>query len=185
MRRAVWTLAVLCSLLSAPAQAAVQNGSFTVSWNPPTDPRLVYEFKWRSFADGNWQLLPDQDPRALSFIHTFSPLPAIPATDRWLCVDARSKLGDQLGTWLSETATGAACNTVEVGTVVLPPPPPPIVPPPTPPQPPPPTELFSNLKNSAGVLSFDYRTADCPRGVSKITGPAKNGIRIVTLTCLK
>lgn len=181
MMQAALSIAMFYWLFVLSAQAAVQNGSFTVTWAPPTetDPRLVYEFRWRSFANGTWQPLPDQDSRAMRFAHTFPPLPATPATDRWLCVDARGKLGDQLGPWLSETAIGAACNTVAVGTVVLPPPPPPVVPPPIPPQ----RDVFSNLRQSDGRLSLDYQLSACPRGVQQTTSAVKDGVRTITLTC--
>lgn len=187
--QAALSIAMFYWLFVLSAQAAVQNGSFTVTWAPPTetDPRLVYEFRWRSFANGTWQPLPDQDSRAMRFAHTFPPLPATPATDRWLCVDARSKLGDQIGPWLSETATGAACNTVEVGTVILPPPPPPIVPPPVVPPPvqPPPASPLTAVTVKGNDLTFDYKLAACPKGIQMKSGKIINGSRTVTMTCRK
>ncbi len=172
MMRTGWGCSLLIgSLLAASVQAAVPNGSFIATWDVPTDPRGIYEFRWRSFAQGEWQPLPDQEARALSFRHAFPPLPPEPATDRWMCLDARSRIGEAVGPWLSEIADGAACNSVEVGTIPVPPIPP--------------VEVFSHLTNNNGVLSFDYRLADCPSGVSKSTGAARNGQRTITLRCRK
>lgn len=177
MRRPL--LVAIAVSLSATAWGAVQNGQFTATWNAPTDPRAVYEFRWRHFSQPTWQDLPAQDARALTFTHTYPALPAEPSTDRWMCLDARSRVGDLVSPWLSESPGGAACNSVEVGTIPLPPPPAPPTPAPIPPQP----DIFTNLRQSDGRLSIDYQVGACPRGVQQTTSAAKAGIKTITLTC--
>lgn len=185
----IWRVVLLGWIgLAGLAHAALQNGHLTVLWDVPADTAPVYEFRWAQFAQPDWQSWPSVPSAAGRVGVQFDPLPAVPTTDRWLCVDARSVQGPLAGPWLSETTEGAACNTVEVETIVLPPPPPivpppPVVPPPTPPSEPPPAELFGNLHNSKGVLSFDYFTRDCPRGVQQTTSAARNGFKTITLTC--
>lgn len=185
MIRRVGILGLL--ILTSLSEAAVQNGQLIVLWDVPADTTSVYELRWQHFAQPEWQPLPSVPSGAGSLTVTFSPLPATPATDRWVCVDARSVHGGSVGPWLSTLPHGAACNVVEVGSIVLPPPPPivppPVVPPPTPPSEPPPAELFGNLHNSKGVLSFDYAIRDCPRGVQQTTSAVRNGFKTITLTC--
>lgn len=174
MRRRL--LVAIAFSLPAIAWGAVQNGQFTATWDPPTDPRAVYEFRWRHFAQPTWQDLPEQDARALTFTYAYPALPADPSTDRWMCLDARSRVGDLVSPWLSESPSGAACNSVEVG--ILPPPTPP-APPPIPPQP----DIFTNIKQTDGRLSIDYQLGACPRGVQQTTSAIRNGSRTITLTC--
>lgn len=73
----------------------------------------------------------------------------------------------------------AAEVDLAVGTVVAPPSPAPTPPSPTPVV----TDTFSNVTNGGKVLMFEYVSTDCPDGVSKATGPVKNGKRTVTMTC--
>lgn len=180
----VWMVACVAVAITV---GAVPNGSFVATWDTPTDSSAIYEFRWKHFVRGDWQPLPDQDARARRFTYTYPKLPDTPATDRWLCLDARSRLGDLVSAWLSETDTGAACNTVEVGVIIIPPPPvvvppPPVVIPPAPPILP--AEIFSNVMNSNGVLSFTYKPVDCSRGVQpRTSAKAMNGQKTVTLTC--
>lgn len=182
-----WAICAFLLVASVPAQA-VQNGSFTATWTPATDPAEVYEFRWRHFAAPDWIALPHMKGSLGTMTVAFSALPATPTTDRWMCLDAR-QIEPVVGPWLSTTTIGAACNTVEIGTMALPPPPPVVAPPPvvvppaTPPSVPPIVELFGNLTNKHGVLSFDYFTRDCPRGVRQTTSAEKNGLRTITLTC--
>ena len=158
---------------------AVANDAFTATWNPPTDPRAVYEFRWRHFANGNWQALPEQEGRALSFVHRYPALPNEPTTDRWLCLDARSRVGDLVSQWLSETSDGAACSTEELGAIAVPAPPPVELPPP----PMPPPDVFTDIEQADGRLSFSYQIAACPRGVQQTTSAAVNGRKTITLRC--
>lgn len=176
--------------------SAVVNGSFTVTWTPATDPAEQYEFRWRHFASSDWIALPTVPASNWSLQVTFPALPATPTTDRWMCVDARM-VKPTVGPWLSETTEGAACNTVEVPVlpvptppppVVVPPPPAPVPPVPVPPSPapvPPAPEIFADLTNRDGLLSFSYRAADCPRGVQQSTSSLINGRRTITLRCRK
>lgn len=168
-----------CGLLGlvAVALGAVSNGSFTATWTAATDPAEQYEFRWRHFAAPEWVALPSMAGAAGSMRIEFETLPNTPTTDRWMCVDARM-VRPKVGAWLSETSTGAACNTVDVAVLPVPTPPAPVPPPPSPP-----TETFSNLTNRKGVLSFDYQLADCKRGVQQTVGQIKNGTRTITLTC--
>lgn len=167
---AVWSLAVGYGVV---ALSAVPNGSFTATWQPATDPAEQYEFRWRHFAAADWLSLPTVAGAAGSMRATFAPLPTTPATDRWMCVDARM-VKPTVGHWLSETKDGPACNTVEVGEIPVPTPPAPV---------PPPPEIFTGLTNSNGLLSFTYKQADCPRGVQQSTGALINGARTITLKC--
>jgi hypothetical protein len=165
----------LCVLGSvALSVGAVPNGTFTATWDPPTDPRAGYEFRWHHFADPAWQDLPEQDARALTFTYSYPALPTEPTTDRWMCLDARSRVGDLVSAWLSETADGAACAAVEVGTIQLP-----TLPPPLPPQP----DIFTDIQQSDGRLSLDYQIGACPRGVQQTTSAAVNGRKTITLKC--
>lgn len=169
---AALSMAVL--LTSVSGMAAIQNDRFTATWDPPTDPRAVYEFRWRHFAQSAWQDLPEQDARALSFLYAYPALPTEPITDRWMCLDARSRVGDLVSPWLSETDSGAACAAVEVGTISLP-----IPPPPTPPQP----EIFTNVRQANGQLSVEYQIGACPRGVQQTTSAVIDGSKTITLKC--
>lgn len=170
----------LCVLgYGVAALSTVPNGSFIATWDPPTEPRAVYEFRWRHFAAPAWQALPDQEARSRTFTYSYPALPTEPSTDRWMCLDARSRVGDLVSVWLSETTDGAACNTVEVGVIPVPTPPAPT--PPAPPQPQP--DIFSNIQQSEGRLSLDYQIGACPRGVQQTTSASKNGMRTITLTC--
>lgn len=114
----------------------------------------------------------------------------------WLCVQARQRAADgTLSPWYISDKEGVCNLTAKV----LPPepvtPPPPVVPPPPAPVPPPivppplpppaPVELFGNVRNSDGVLSFDFAPADCKRGVQQTTSALKDGRRTITLTCRK
>lgn len=164
----------------AVSVGTVPNGAFIATWDPPTDPRAVYEFRWRHFAQSAWQDLPEQDARALAFTYSYPALPNEPATDRWMCLDARSRVGDLVSPWLSDTDSGAACAAVEVGTIPLPTPPPPVVvPPPMPPQP----DIFTNVQQVDGRLSIEYQIGACPRGVQQTTSAIRNGSRTITLSC--
>lgn len=180
--RAVTLAAVLAWWLVAgygiASFAAIRNDRFVATWDVPAQ-SAVYEFRWRHFAAADWIALPAQPSSAGTFRATFQPLPAIPTTDRWMCLDARSVRNGQAGTWISETTDGAACNTVEVGVIPVPTPPPPT--PPAPPEPQP--DIFTNIQQSAGRLSLDYQLADCPRGVQQATSAAVNGRKTITLRC--
>lgn len=156
------------------AARAVPNGSFTATWDPPTDPRAVYEFRWRHFAQPAWQQLPEQAASALAFTYVYPALPSTPSTDRWMCLDARSRVGDLVSPWLSETDSGAACAAVEVGTITLPTPPPPL-----PPQP----EIFTNVQQANGQISVEYQISACPRGVQQTTSAVIEGRKTITLKC--
>jgi hypothetical protein len=177
---AVWLFVLI---YGAGALWAVPNGSFTATWDPPTDPRAVYEFRWRHFAQSAWQDLPEQDARALSFLYAYPALPTEPITDRWMCLDARSRLGDRVSAWLSDTADGAACNTVEATVIPVPTPPPPVVVPPPPAPLPPQPDIFTNLQQRDGRISIDYQIGACPRGVQQTTSAVKDGRKTITLTC--
>lgn len=170
-------LALLVSfvVLWLSSLAAIKNDRFTATWDAPATPVDRYEFRWRHFASPDWIPLPDQPGTAATFTVTFPALPNTPTFDRWMCLDARSIKANVAWPWLSDTAAGPACALVDAGTIVITPPP--VIPPPV--------ELFSNVTNASGVLSFDYRPADCKRGVQQGTGPLKNGSRTITLTCRK
>jgi hypothetical protein len=130
MRRLHTSILLLALLLPALAYSQVENGSFTATWTPDVDRTVLYEFRWKHFAAPDWMPLPDVPGFAGLFALTFEPLPKVPKTDRWFCLDGRVK--EAGAKWLSETAGGPACNTVDVGEIPLPPPPPPPEPPPTP-----------------------------------------------------
>lgn len=172
-------ISINCLLLFGTAYAAVKNGSFTAMWAPPTDPRAIYEFRWRNFAQSEWQALPDQPSSALSFRYEFSPLPSTPITDRWFCIDARVKLGDQVGPWLSNTPDGATCNTIEVGSIVVPPPPdpPPVTPPPVPP-----LRGLTVTSSTPEQVIVEWSSDDCRDGVTNRRSGSNDKKRI-TITC--
>lgn len=163
--------------------AAIRSDRFTATWDPPTEPRAVYEFRWKHFAQSVWQDLPEQDARALTFTYSYPALPTEPPTDRWMCLDARSRVGDLVSPWLSATDSGAACAAVEVGTIPLPTPPPPVVMPPPMPPLPPQSDIFTNVQQRDGRLSVEYQIAACPRGVQQTTSAVKDGVKTITLTC--
>lgn len=172
------------ALLWLSALAAIKTDRFTATWDLPTTPVDRYEFRWKHFASNGWLPLPDQPGTATTFTATFRAVPNDPATDRWMCVDARAIVAGVPGPWLSETATGPSCNVFEAGLVVVPTPPAPLPPPPPAPVPPiPPPDIFTNLQQADGRLSLDYQVGACPRGVQKITGSVKNGSRTITLIC--
>lgn len=171
-------------VLGYAVMAAISNGSFTATWTPAADPAEQYEFRWRHFASADWIALPTMPGVSGSMRVTFTALPNVPTTDRWMCVDARM-VRPTVGPWLSETPDGPACTTVDVTVIPVPTPPPPI---PTPPAPvplplPSPPNLFTNLRQADGRLSVDYQVGACPRGVQQTTGALKNGSRTITLTC--
>lgn len=179
MRR--WILIISSfALLWMTCLAAIKSDRFTATWDLAKTPVDRYEFRWKHFATPGWISLPDQPGTATAFSATFSPLPAEPATDRWMCLDARIIQGGRAGQWLSETSAGPACNAVEVGTIPVPMPPAP--PPPIPPRPPQP-DIFTNLQQADGRLSLEYQVGACPRGVQQSTSAIKNGSRTITLTC--
>lgn len=178
-----------CFILGSVAAAlsAVSNGSFTATWTPAVDPAEQYEFRWRHFASPDWIALPTMPGAAGSMLVAFKALPNTPATDRWMCVDARM-VKPTVGVWLSETPDGPACDTVNVSVIPVPTPPPAPAPIPVPPAPvpvPPAPEIFGDLTNSNGLLSFSYKAVDCPRGVQQSTGALMNGLRTITLRCRK
>ena len=168
-----WALTACLVTVGVYLAHALPNGVFTATWDPPDDPRAVYEFRWRHFAAPAWEALPAQEARARTFTHACSALPVEPATDRWMCLDARSRIGDLVSPWLSETASGPACAAVEVGIVAIPAPP---ALPPTP-------DVFTGLTQLDGRLSVDYQIAACPRGVQQTTSAVVNGRRTITLRC--
>lgn len=183
MRRSVVLIGSF-ALVWLTSLAAIKSDRFTATWDLPATPVDRYEFRWKHFAAQAWMPLPDQQGTATTFTSTFKPLPTEPATDRWMCLDARAVQGDRVGLWLSETPAGPACTAVEVGTIPVPTPPPPApVPDPTPPPMPPPPDIFTNLQQADGRLSLDYQIGACPRGVQQTTSAAKNGSRTITLTC--
>lgn len=113
----------------------------------------------------------------------------------WLCVYGRQRADDgRVSSWYISDSEGVCHdpNVVMPPVIVVPPPPAPVPPAPlpTPPAPipppapvPPASEIFSDLSNREGVLSFSYKTADCPRGVQQSIGALVNGQRTITLKC--
>lgn len=179
---AVWSLAVGYGVV---ALSAVPNGSFAATWQPAADPAEQYEFRWRHFAAADWLSLPTVAGAAGSMRVTFAPLPNTPTTDRWMCLDARSRVGDRVSPWLSEMSGGATCSTIEAAIIAVPTPPaptpipPPVVEPPPLPQP----DIFTGITQTDGRLTLDYQVGSCPRGVQQITSAPKNGSRTITLIC--
>lgn len=184
LRQTVVLAWVILLGLAGVSISAVTNGTFTATWTPATDPAEQYEFRWRHFAAPDWIVLPTVPGTTGSLLVAFTALPNTPATDRWMCVDARM-VQPQVGAWLSETSAGAACNTVDVSIIPVPTPPPaPPAPITTPPSPiPPQPNIFTNLQQADGRLSLEYQVGACPRGVQQTTGALKNGRRTITLTC--
>ncbi|MCS6297175.1 MAG: hypothetical protein H8K09_13145 [Nitrospira sp.] len=184
LRQTVVLAWVILLGLAGVSISAVTNGTFTATWTPATDAAEQYEFRWRHFASDDWLALPTMPGPAGSMRVTFTALPTVPTTDRWMCVDARM-VTPTVGAWLSETSDGPSCNTVDVAVIPVPTPPPPIPTPPAPaPSPiPPQPNIFTNLQQADGRLSLEYQVGACPRGVQQTTGALKNGRRTITLTC--
>lgn len=160
------------------AHAAVANDTLTLSWQN-AQAGVDYELRWQSFAHPEWMNLGLIPSNKLSLIVPLSPpVTCVAGTDCYVCADARAKrLSDGVyGPWLSAT-TGMACNQFAVGPIVIPPPPPtpaPVL-----------AETFKNVLKTDLKLTFQYAPTICPRGIGKTTGAIKDGVRTVTLTCLK
>lgn len=103
----------------------------------------------------------------------------------WLCVHARQVYPDwTVSAWyISETEGVCDAMSAVLTPVVVPPPvmPPPIVPPPIPV----PTSPLTNVTVTGNSLTFDYKTADCPKGIQMQSGKIVSGKRTVTMTCRK
>lgn len=166
-------LIVVFAALWISSLAAIKPDRFTATWDVP-EQSAVYEFRWRHFAAPDWITLPAQPAITGTFTAAFQPLPTEPITDRWMCLDARSRVGDLVSPWLSETADGPACAGVEVGVIPVPPPPVPAEPQ---------LEVFTNLTQADGRLSIEYQISACPRGVQQTTSAAVNGRKTITLKC--
>jgi hypothetical protein len=130
MRRA---LALILTMIPALV-GAVENGQIVVTWKAETDTAIKYEFRWKHFAQPEWQSLGTMAGGLGTFTYSFEPIVSN-EKDLWVCVDAR-QTKPTVGAWLSTTEDGAACN--QFGSVIPLPPPPPPQPPQPPPQPPPP-----------------------------------------------
>lgn len=176
-------LMLSAALLWLTSLAAVKPDQFTATWDPTSVPVDRYELRWKHFASNGWLALPDQPGTVTTFTATFSPVPNEPATDRWMCVDARAVVSGVPGAWLSDTTAGPACDVFGVAVVIVPPPPAPIPVPTPPPVPPLPPQIFTNVQQADGRLSMDYQVGACPRGVQQAIGALKNGSRTITLIC--
>lgn len=165
-----------------PNEAAAETAKadqVTITWKNPDNLEAGAQIElsltafWLAAADQGKVigLLKATDPALVYTVIGADPA----ATDRFVCVKARYKGAGGYGPYGEP-----GCNQL-AKPVVIPPPPPP---------PPPPvvSQAFTNVRNSDGVLAFDYDQAVCKTSpyVSKATTSTKGSTKkTITMTCVR
>lgn len=116
------------------------------------------------------------------FVEMLKDSPLLPSD--WLCVQGRQRnVAGVYSDWFISDKEGVCNQTAAVMPATAPDPvPPPVEPAPVTPSPASPITAVTVKGND---LTFEYKLAECPKGIQMKSGKIINGSRTVTMTCRK